>query len=520
MDSRNRHEFLTRLTGSALWEYDVGSGYAFGDAELLRRLGLDPSRQLTCARWLALVHPNDRERLIVAAQRLLASPALWHADQRSLVRLRGAEHWSWFNVALAVHPEGAGVLVAAVTDATVELRERFVQGCREKMYRDVWQSIPGCAVVLDVTGHIVDANPAWYESAQAGGGPHSAYVGDSYLDPVERAAQSGDATAATALDGIRRVLSLRDKRFICEYEYPVPGAETRWFRMNVYALLRPTRGAVVFHWDITSPRAVDLELHRERDRLAHMHRLSTMNELAASIAHELNQPLATIAACAGTARRMAEDASTAELRPIMEDIRQAAMRAAQVVRGARAMVRRRPSEYERLDVNQIVEAVARLVASDLLIHQISLTMALAEVLPTIVGDRIQLQQVVLNLLLNAIEAVASQPRDRRQIRITTVGTDRSIELLVSDTGAGVAAEIVPRLFDPFMTTKRDGTGLGLAIVRAIVEAHGGRVTAFTPAEGGAAFRVSLPANAYEETEDSTCDFAISSVFTSVAAGHR
>jgi signal transduction histidine kinase len=388
------------------------------------------------------------------------------------------------------------------------------------MYRDVWQSIPNCAVVLDVTGRIVDANPAWYESVQAGGGARSAYVGDSYLDVLQRAVASGDQTAAPALEGLRRVLSLREKRFICEYEFSEPGGATRWFRMNVYALQRPTRGAVVFHWDITSPRAVDLALHRERDRLAHMHRLSTMSELAASIAHELNQPLATIAACACTARRLSDAASSAELRPIMDDIREAAMRAAQVVRGARSMVRRKASEREPLHLNEIVEAVARLVASDLLMHQISLTVELAERLPVIVGDRVQLQQVVLNLLLNAIEAVAAQPRERRHVHIATASVEQRAELVVSDTGAGVAPELATRLFDPFMTTKKDGAGLGLAIVRAVVDAHGGRVTAFTPAEGGAAFRVSLPASVYEETEDSNCDFALSSVFTSVATRNR
>jgi two-component system sensor kinase FixL len=520
MDLRDRHEFLTRLTGSALWEYDIGTGRVVGDAELLRRLGLDPDKQLTCERWLALVHPSDRERLILGARRFLASPHLWRTDQRSLIRLRGTGHYSWFNVAFTVHPEGSGVLVAAVTDATVELRERFVERCSDKVYRDVWQSIPSCAVVLDVTGRIVEANPAWYESAQAGGGPRSAYVGDSYIDAVHRAVASGDDSALPVLEGIQRVLTSREKRFACDYACAIPGGETRWFRMNVYALIRPTRGAVVFHSDITTPRAVDLALQRERDRLVHMHRLSTMNELAASIAHELNQPLATIAACACTARRLADAESPAELRPIMEDIREAAMRAAQVVRGARAMVRRNPAERESLDVNEVVQAVARLVTSDLLIHQIALTLNLAEHLPVIVGDRIQLQQVVLNLLLNSIDAVSDQPCARRQIHISSIRTDQHVELVVADTGKGVPPEILARLFDPFMTTKRDGMGLGLAIVRAVVEAHGGRVTAFTPAEGGAAFRVSLPANAYEEIEDSNHDFALSSVFTPVAAGHR
>jgi signal transduction histidine kinase len=522
MDPLDRYEIISRLTGTALWEYDVATGSIRCDASLMCQLGFDADRQLTRDEWIAAIHPNDRERILLVARGLIE--CRWnarHADQRSPgspVRLRGTGPWRWFRVAFEIHSRAAGVLVAVLTDATIDLRERFAERSAERGYRDVWHSIPSAAVILDVTGRIVDANPAWHDAALLAGAPRSAFVGESYVGVLERAIASGDASAAQALDGIRRVLRFRDRRFTLDYECSPPGGERRWYRMNVFALERPTRGAVVFHWDITAPRVVDLALHRERDHLTHMQRLSTMNELATSIAHELNQPLATITACASTARRIVDGEPSAELRPIVDDILEAAMRAAQVVRGARAMVRRRSSEREPLDLNEVVAAVTRLAASDLLIHQITLTMALAEHMPVIIGDRIQLQQVVLNLLLNAIDAVADQPRERRSIRITTsYPVPDRVELVVADSGAGVAPEIAKRLFDPFMTTKQEGTGLGLAIVRAVVEAHGGRVAAFTPTDSGAAFRVSLP---YENSEDSNSDFALSSIFASVAARNR
>jgi signal transduction histidine kinase len=519
MESPDRYEIISRLTGTALWQYDVATGAVRCDASLMFRLGLDPERRLTRDDWIAAIHPDDRERVVMVARGLIecrCNPG--RMDQRSPVRLRGSGPWRWFRVALEIHPQGSGVLVAALTDATLDIRERFAEQSAERGYRDVWQSIPSAAVILDAAGRIIDANAAWHETAMLAGAPRSAFVGDSYVAVLERAVASGDASAAESLDGIRRVLRFRDRRFTLDYECTPPGGDRRWYRMNVFSLERPTRGAVVFHWDVTGPRVVDLALHRERDHLAHMQRLSTMNELATSIAHELNQPLATITACASTARRIVDADPDAELRPIVDDILEAAMRAAQVVRGARAMVRRRTSEHERLDLNDLVGAVTRLVASDLLIHQVTLTMVLAEWMPAIVGDRIQLQQVVLNLLLNAMDAVADQPHERRCIRITTSRpVSGRVELVVADSGPGVAPEIVKRLFDPFMTTKREGTGLGLAIVRAVVEAHGGRVAASTPTEGGAAFRVSLP---YENSEDSNSDFALSSVFASVAPRNR
>jgi C4-dicarboxylate-specific signal transduction histidine kinase len=210
----------------------------------------------------------------------------------------------------------------------------------------------------------------------------------------------------------------------------------------------------------------------------------------------LNQPLAAIMASASTARRILRDRGDLEmLKPIIGDVLEAAARAADVVRRARAMVRHDDAILETLSVNEIVSGVARLMASDLVIRQVSLRLDLDPNVRAVVGDRVQLQQVLLNLLLNAVDALDELPRERRNVIVTTrqIG-DGDVELRVRDTGNGIPPGMGNRVFEPFVTTKRKGTGLGLAIVRAIVHAHGGRVLAETPTDGGASFRVILSAH--------------------------
>ena len=191
-------------------------------------------------------------------------------------------------------------------------------------------------------------------------------------------------------------------------------------------------------------------------------------------------------------------------------------RAAEVMRRARGMIRRDRREQEPVMLEEIVTAVSRLVASDLIINHVTLVPQLQDV-PSLSADRIQLQQVVLNLLLNAIDAVRSQPRNLRQVTVSIwQEVPGRVELAVSDTGPGLREDVAARVFEPFTTTKPGGMGLGLTVVRAIVEAHGGRVFVESSSEGGAAFRVSLPCD-YSRGSDAARSAAVAA---SVASGDR
>ena len=237
-------------------------------------------------------------------------------------------------------------------------------------------------------------------------------------------------------------------------------------------------------------------LRESRDELAHLTRVSAMGELAASLAHELNQPLTGILSNAQAARHFLETNDRrrkVDLQEIVRDVLEDAKRARDVVGRMRDLLRKGATERAPLDLNELVTAVARIVTSDSLIRQVSLELDLSPHAPRVEGDRVQLQQVVLNLTLNALEAASVSDHYPRTVLVKTEANDRyPIHLFVRDTGPGLIAGSEQQVFEPFYTTKKSGMGMGLAIARSIVEAHGGSIWAATGRDRGAEFHLTLP----------------------------
>jgi two-component system, LuxR family, sensor kinase FixL len=247
--------------------------------------------------------------------------------------------------------------------------------------------------------------------------------------------------------------------------------------------------------DITERKLAEVEVQRQREQLAHVSRVSVMGELAASVAHELNQPLGAILSNAEAAELFLKQDPPAvgELGAILADIRKDDERAGEVIRRMRALLRKHELERHPLEMNPLAEDVLRLVSADAALRKTAITAELAPRLPPIRGDRIHLQQVLLNLILNAMEAMAKQPPERRRLTVRTSRTHNGeVELSVADSGSGIQPENLPRLFEPFFTTKESGIGMGLSISRKIVEAHHGRIWAENHPAGGAVFHVTLP----------------------------
>jgi C4-dicarboxylate-specific signal transduction histidine kinase len=237
------------------------------------------------------------------------------------------------------------------------------------------------------------------------------------------------------------------------------------------------------------------ELWALLQRLTHVSRLATMGEMAAGIAHELNQPLTAIAsyaqACDWLLARGSTD--TAEIRDALQQITAQGLRAGEIIRRLRNLVRTPDTLRVETDVNELIEELKGLALTDARAHNVRLTLELAPALAPIIANRVEIQQVVLNLVRNAIEALEGVPPERRDIVLRTEpGAESNVELAVIDSGPGVDAGIVDRLFSPFVTTKPAGAGLGLAISRSIVEAHKGTLR-YRPADaGGACFVLRLP----------------------------
>ncbi len=248
---------------------------------------------------------------------------------------------------------------------------------------------------------------------------------------------------------------------------------------------------IVIIRDITDRKLVE-EAHRD---LIHASRVAALGELTASIAHEVNQPLGAILSNAEAAELLLESESPPldELRKILADIRNDDVRAGEIIHHIRLLMRKRAMKRGSLDVNELSAEVVRLMETEVQRRNVSLNTEFAAAPATIVGDRVHLQQVLMNLILNGMEAMADMPAAERRLYVRTASNgQRRVEISVTDSGRGIPPEKLPRLFDSFFTTKENGMGLGLAIARSIIDAHQGRIFAENNSDRGATFRFDFP----------------------------
>jgi len=246
---------------------------------------------------------------------------------------------------------------------------------------------------------------------------------------------------------------------------------------------------------IEERRAAELERRRNAAELAHVTRVSTMGELATSLAHELNQPLTGILSNVQAAQRYlaASPPNLAEVREILEDVVQDNKRASEVIQKLRALVRKEDPTFVALDVGDLLRDVVRLVHSDAILRHSKVSLDIAPGLRRVRGDRIQLQQVALNLLLNAFEAMKDCPAGEREVAVRVESDGEGlVRVAVRDGGVGVIDGPIERIFQPFYTTKTTGLGMGLSISRSIIEGHGGQLRAENNTDRGATFSFTLP----------------------------
>ena len=249
--------------------------------------------------------------------------------------------------------------------------------------------------------------------------------------------------------------------------------------------------------DVTSRKQAQLEADAQRRQLAHLNRVATLGELSGALAHELSQPLTAVLTNAQAARHFLDrqPLNVEQLRAALDDIIRNDKRAGAVIDRLRALLRKEETARQSVDVNETIREVLDIADGELTLRRITVQTDLAPELPTVTGDRVQVQQVVLNLVLNACDAIDSSNAANRQLSLSTRADGPSVEIVVSDRGPGIPAGQLERVFEPFVTFREQGLGLGLAITRSIVTAHGGSISAEDTAGGGATFRCVLPASA-------------------------
>ncbi len=282
----------------------------------------------------------------------------------------------------------------------------------------------------------------------------------------------------------------------CEVRYVEPGFFERYWWQSLLvalALVAQTLLIAALLLQRRRRRAAELSLQAQRVQLLHASRLAVAGELTASIAHEINQPLGAILSNADAAEMLLHSGrlDRAELLQILADIKRDDLRASEVIKRLRALLSRHDTERRRFDLNEAVDATAGILRAEARRRAVTVEYRLESKQAEVTGDPVQMQQVIINLMLNAFDASAEVPKDSRRILVETRDTADGVQVSVRDFGVGIAAADLPRVFDSFFSTKRSGMGLGLAIARSIVEAHGGTISA-ARCDPGAEFRFILP----------------------------
>jgi C4-dicarboxylate-specific signal transduction histidine kinase len=309
--------------------------------------------------------------------------------------------------------------------------------------------------------------------------------------------------AALVKQTIERALQ-DGKDFDYEYRLVMPDGSIKYVHVVAHALSDESGsidfvGAVM---DVTERKRAEEALHQAQADLAHVNRVTTMGELTASLAHEINQPIAAAVTNANTCLRwLTRD------QPDLEEARAAAMRivkdgtrAGEITSRIRLLFKKGTPERELVDVNGVIREIIVLLRGEAMRYNISFRTELAEDLPQFMGDRVQLQQVMMNLIINSIDAMKDVD-GRREVDIESQRAENEhILVSVSDTGVGLPPRQADQIFNAFFTTKPQGTGMGLSISRTIVESHGGRLWAADNSPRGASFRLSLPTKIEPQTD--------------------
>jgi C4-dicarboxylate-specific signal transduction histidine kinase len=286
--------------------------------------------------------------------------------------------------------------------------------------------------------------------------------------------------------------------FECEQRVQLNDGEVRWVSSRgrsrqVSSSSVELTGIVM---DITSRKQMEIRSEQQHQQLAHLARVGIVGDLSGGLAHELNQPLTAILSNAQAAQRMmVRQQSPSDLRETISDIIDDGTRARELIRNVRTLLKKGDAQFGSVDINGVIRRALDLAHSDLVTSGIRLMTSLGTDVPTIRADRIQMEQVVLNLLVNAIEAMSGLDRAHRSLVISTFLDGRvpqAIRIAISDSGAGVPIDAMNELFEPFFTTKEQGLGLGLWLCRSIVLAHGGQLWAVNNPDRGTTFHIALP----------------------------
>jgi signal transduction histidine kinase/ABC-type uncharacterized transport system substrate-binding protein len=418
----------------------------------------------------------------------------WGMDERRLpadavVRFREPTAWEKYereiSVGLAILVLQAGLIAALLFEQRLRRRTASALDDSERRMTLAAGAARLSTWIWDIARDKVwTAPPSRRHSGQANPSPER-------LEDVLRAVHPADRLE---VERAIRQAAAKNEDLDVEYRWSGPDGELRWIAARGRAEKGDGERLMGVALDITARKEAELQAEKDRSALTHMTRVSMMGQLSASIAHQLNQPLAAILGNAEAARKMLgrERVDLGELKEICDDIVTEDNRAAEVIRRLGALYKRGEMKLGPLDLNELVRETLDLVRTELMTRHVVPVTDLAPSLPAIDGGRVQLQQVLLNLILNAADAMSGLEATKRKLTIRTELDGVNVRLCVVDQGTGIAPDDIKNVFDAFWSTKTGGMGIGLAICQSILTAHRGRLTVANNPDGGATFCATWP----------------------------
>jgi len=482
-ESEERVRLAVDAANLGIWEWDLNTDEIWSTKMRRALFGLPASGKITFKDVISLVHINDRDRILQSLKHAIESCEDYASEYR-LVLPDGGVRWI----------EARGRCVRGVNGKAIGLRGVSMDVTKEKQAQDLFrlatESSPSGIILVNDRGHIILVNTHveelfGYRREELLGKSVDILVPERFASqhPAHRAKFLAAPTARAMGAGLELFARRKDGS-----EFPV--------EIGLNPIQTPD-GVLVLATvvDISARKAAEEETRRSREQVELLSRVSLLGEMTASLAHELNQPLGAIVNNATAAMQYLEQGrlNPEQLQDILNDVVADGRRACDVMLNVRSAIKKGSAIRGRINLNDVVKAVTYMVQSDAAATFCKIQMSLARDLPAVEGDPIQIQQVLINLVRNAIDAMHDTPPSRRFVEITTNHDgDGTISVAVRDYGSGISEITRERLFEQFFTTKEEGLGMGLAIVRSIVEAHGGSIAAENADGRGARFHFRLP----------------------------